>query len=278
MCCCCCRGFYELTPLLNYLTGILQEVFFSNETSVYANQRRGQLNGTYVQTNPSLSSVPYATLKYPDAYLPVSAHLPTAMSEAVCLIVCMCACVPLPLAMLTCICQPAHIQSNNRVHVYNCERCQVWNAPLSVVIVHLVSLLIGLQDTTVAVTLLILQVDQPIRDPFVGVTESQCILEAKIYTITVANVDDTPPANVWNFCATGTCNYAFPNGTSGVFISSYAGSHTSSICQLGYSNAVDNNEYVVPAAIQSPGLGSAGKLCNYLLLKCSSGQSTPKPD
>ena len=75
MCRHCCRGFYELVPLLNYLTHILQEVFLSNETSVYANQRRGQLNGTYVLTNPSRSSSPVATLKYPDAYIPVSALL-----------------------------------------------------------------------------------------------------------------------------------------------------------------------------------------------------------
>lgn len=59
-------------PLLNYLTHIVQEVFLSNETSVYANQSRGQLDGTYVLTDPSQASVPYATLKYPDAYLPVS--------------------------------------------------------------------------------------------------------------------------------------------------------------------------------------------------------------
>lgn len=91
-------------------------------------------------------------------------------------------------------------------------------------------------------------------------TESQCILQAKNYTLTVANVDGTPPANVWNFCTTETCNYTFPNGTSGQFISPYAGSHTSSICQLGYSSAVDNSEYVVPASIQSPGLGSTGML------------------
>lgn len=75
MSCCYCRGFYELVPVLNYITHILQEVFVSNDTSVYANQRRGQLNGTYVQTSPSQSSVPYATLKYTNAYLPVSTRL-----------------------------------------------------------------------------------------------------------------------------------------------------------------------------------------------------------
>lgn len=82
--CCYCRGFYELVPLLNYITHILQEVFVSNETSVYANQRRGQLNGTYVQTNASQSSVPYATLKYANSYLPVSTPLERACHEAVC--------------------------------------------------------------------------------------------------------------------------------------------------------------------------------------------------
>lgn len=84
MCCCFCRGFYELVPLLNYVTYILQEAFVSSETSVYANQRRGQLNGTYVQTNPSQSAAPYATLKYPDAFLPVSTHLEYTSLMAVC--------------------------------------------------------------------------------------------------------------------------------------------------------------------------------------------------
>lgn len=105
-----------------------------------------------------------------------------------------------------------------------------------------------------------MQVDEPIGDPFVGMTESQCILQAKNYTITVANVNGTPPTNVWNLCATGTCNYTFTNGTSGQFISPFAAFLSSSVCQLGYSNAVDNSEYVVPASIQLPGLGSTGEL------------------
>ena len=104
-----------------------------------------------------------------------------------------------------------------------------------------------------------MQVDQLIRDPVLSLTESQCILQAKNYTLTMANVNGSPPANVWNFCATGICNYTFANGTSGRSISPYAGSHTASTCQLGYSAAVDRNEYVEPAYIQSPGQGSAGE-------------------
>ena len=115
-----------------------------------------------------------------------------------------------------------------------------------------------------------MQVDQLIRDPFLSLTESQCILQAKNYTLTVANANGSPPANVWNFCATGICNYTFVNGTSGRYISPYAGSHTASTCQLGYSAAVDRNEYVEPAYIQLPGQGSAGEggravLCRAVL-------------
>jgi len=103
------------------------------------------------------------------------------------------------------------------------------------------------------------QVDHQILDPALNVTESECLLLAKNYTLNTANVDGSPPANVWNFCATGICNYTFPNGTTGESISPYAGSHTASTCQFGYSSAVDNNEYVQPAYILSPGLGSAGE-------------------
>ena len=103
-----------------------------------------------------------------------------------------------------------------------------------------------------------LQVDQSISDPALDVTESECIRLAKNYTLTVANVKGSPPANVWNFCATGICNYTFANGTSGTSVSPYAGSHTASTCQRGYSLAVDSNEYVEPARISAPGLGSAG--------------------
>jgi len=106
---------------------------------------------------------------------------------------------------------------------------------------------------------MMVQVDQQILDPALNVTESECILLAKNYTLNTANINGSPPANVWNFCATGICNYTFPNGTYGESISPYAGSHTTSTCQFGYSNAVDNNEYVQPAYILPPGLGSAGE-------------------
>ena len=112
----------------------------------------------------------------------------------------------------------------------------------------------------------LMQVDQLISDPALNVTETQCILLAKNYTLSVANVKGIPPANVWNFCATGICNYTFPNGTTGESISPYAGSHTASTCQLGYSSAVDSNEYVQPAYIQSPGLGSAGGVAAQCVL------------
>ena len=116
-----------------------------------------------------------------------------------------------------------------------------------------------LHDTSPPNIAELMQVDQLILDPTLNVTESQCILLAKNYTLSVANVKGSPPANVWNFCATGICNYIFPDGTTGESISPYAGSHTASTCQLGYSSAVDSNEYVQPAYIQSPGLGSAGE-------------------
>ncbi len=103
------------------------------------------------------------------------------------------------------------------------------------------------------------QVDQQILDPALNVTESECILLAKNHTLNTANANGSPPANVWNFCATGVCNYTFPNGTTGESISPYAGSHTASTCQFGYSSAVDNNEYVQPAYILPPGLGSGGE-------------------
>jgi len=103
------------------------------------------------------------------------------------------------------------------------------------------------------------QADQLIRDPALNVTESECILLAKNYTVSVANEENSAPANVWNFCATGICNYVFANGTAGEEISPYPGLKNISTCQLGYSSAVDNNEYVEPAYIQSPGLGSAGE-------------------
>ncbi len=107
--------------------------------------------------------------------------------------------------------------------------------------------------------------DLLISDPSLGLTESQCLVLAKNHTLAVSNVDNTAPANVWNFCATGVCNYAFANGTTGVLISPYAGSHTASVCQLGYSSAVDNNEYLEAAVIQN-GEGNAGKGGPYGML------------
>ncbi|DBA98816.1 hypothetical protein WJX77_006821 [Trebouxia sp. C0004] len=164
-------GFYQLSPLLDYLTDILQDVV-SDDSSMYSNEHLGQLNATYVQSNSDLTYDIYATLRYSGQYL---------------------------------------------------------------------------------------LVDHQILDPALNVTESECILLAKNYTLNTANVKDSPPANVWNFCATGICNYTFPNGTTGESISPYAGSHTASTCQFGYSSAVDNNEYVQPAYILPPGLGSAGR-------------------
>ncbi len=101
--------------------------------------------------------------------------------------------------------------------------------------------------------------DLLISDPALGLTESQCLVLAKNHTLAVSNVNGTAPANVWNFCATGVCKYTFANGTTGVFVSPYAGSHTASVCQLGYSSAVDNNDYLEAAVIQAPGQGNAGK-------------------
>ena len=43
-----------------------------------------------------------------------------------------------------------------------------------------------------------LQYDTPILDPALGLTESECIVRAKIYTLTQATVAGTAPANVWN--------------------------------------------------------------------------------
>lgn len=66
------RGFFQLAPLLDYLTDILQDVV-SDDTSTYSDQRLGQLNATYVQSNSSLSPDKYATLRTTQAYLPVGA-------------------------------------------------------------------------------------------------------------------------------------------------------------------------------------------------------------
>ncbi|KAL0056069.1 hypothetical protein WJX82_007413 [Trebouxia sp. C0006] len=166
------RGWYELAPLLDYLTLILKTVTVSTDISEYTAQYLGQLNTTYVQTNSEVSPQIYATLKTPSVYIPY---------------------------------------------------------------------------------------DTPILDPALGLTESECIVRAKNYTLTQANVQGTPPANVWNYCSTGVCNYTMVNGTQGTFISPYAGTHTTSICQMGYSAAVDSNEYVEPAYITGIGQGTAGR-------------------
>ncbi len=122
----------------------------------------------------------------------------------------------------------------------------------------------AVSDNSVCVCVMV-QVDHQMLDPALNVTESECILLAKNYTVNTANVNGSPPANVWNFCATGICKYTFPNGTSGESISPYAGSHTASTCQFGFSSAVDNNEYVQPAYILPPGLGSAGERSDAVL-------------
>lgn len=75
-----CSGFYELAPLLDYITDILQDVV-SDDVSTYSNQQLGQLNATYVQTNQNVAPEVYATLRTSGAYLPVS----SADSMAVCM-------------------------------------------------------------------------------------------------------------------------------------------------------------------------------------------------
>ena len=45
----------------------------SDDSSTYSEQRLGQLNATYVQTNSAAAYPPYATFKTAGAYLPVSA-------------------------------------------------------------------------------------------------------------------------------------------------------------------------------------------------------------
>lgn len=67
------RGFYQLAPLLDYLTDILLDVV-TDDTSSISIERFGQLNATYVQSNSDLSYDTYATLRYSGQYLPVS-HL-----------------------------------------------------------------------------------------------------------------------------------------------------------------------------------------------------------
>lgn len=66
------RGFYELAPLLDYITDILQDVV-TDDASTYSNEQLGQLNATYVQTNQNVSPEIFASLRTSGAYLPVSA-------------------------------------------------------------------------------------------------------------------------------------------------------------------------------------------------------------
>ena len=84
-------------------------------------------------------------------------------------------------------------------------------------------------------------------------------MRAKNYTLTQANVHGTAPANVWDYCSIGVGNYTLANGTTGKFMSPYAGMHSALLCQMGYSAAVNSNEYVEPANITGTGQGSAGK-------------------
>lgn len=67
-----CRGFYELAPLLDYITDTLQDVVRDN-ASTFSNQQLGQLNTTYVQSNSNVSPEIYASLRTTGAYLPVCA-------------------------------------------------------------------------------------------------------------------------------------------------------------------------------------------------------------
>ncbi len=59
--------------MLDYLTDILLDVVSDDvDSSIYSNERVGQLNATYVQSNSALSYDIYATLRYSGQYLPVS--------------------------------------------------------------------------------------------------------------------------------------------------------------------------------------------------------------
>lgn len=86
----CCRGFFELGPLLDYLTDILQDVISENG-SVFFEQYFGQLNATYVQSNSALGPEIYVTLRSSGAYLPVS-RLSLSKSLLGCSVPCSCPC------------------------------------------------------------------------------------------------------------------------------------------------------------------------------------------
>ena len=102
------------------------------------------------------------------------------------------------------------------------------------------------------------QVDQVVGTAYLGLTESECIVAAKNYTLTVANVKGSPPANVWNFCAIGVCTFYYADGRF-ITLQTFGSNNTESVCQLGYSVAVDNNEWVEPAIAQTAGVGNAGE-------------------
>ena len=68
-----CRGWWELAPLLDYLSMILDTVKVKADLSQRAAQYWGQLDDSeYVQTNPAASQNIYATLQFPNQYIPVS--------------------------------------------------------------------------------------------------------------------------------------------------------------------------------------------------------------
>ena len=118
-------------------------------------------------------------------------------------------------------------------------------------------------DAAILYGLFVLQYDAAILDPALSLTESECIARAKNYTLTQANVKGTAPANVWSYCSTAICNYTYANGTSASFVSPCAGKHPASICQMGYSFAVDSNKYMEPAMLTGIGSGTAGELLQY---------------
>ena len=70
--CCIYRGYYELVPLLDYLTLILKTATNRTDFSEYTAHYLGQLNTTYVQSNPAVGPQVFATMKTPSVFIPVS--------------------------------------------------------------------------------------------------------------------------------------------------------------------------------------------------------------
>ena len=279
--------------MLDYLTLILKTVTVSTDISEYTAQYLGQLNTTYVQTNSEVSPQIYATLKTPSVYIPVSAllraccersHLARCETQTCCEKKIN---SQLPSGNLTPILRApspmtTHLRPSAGCLLTLCDDKHAHSSTLATKLMaschelvfvcrHLVCTVYDSSNTphmampstnifeSKSWPLFALQYDTPILDPALGLTESECIVRAKNYTLTQANVQGTPPANVWNYCSTGVCNYTMVNGTQGTFISPYAGTHTTSICQMGYSAAVDSNEYVEPAYITGIGQGTAGE-------------------